>query len=241
MTLRTNDIGQPIGYALPDWQGALPPPETKMVGRYCRVEPLIPAEHGADLFQAFSEDSQGRLWTYMASGPFTSEAQFTDWLKSVSGQQDPMFHAIVDNTTSKALGLCAFMRIKPAAGVIEVGSITFAPALQQTTMATEAMFLMMSRVFDELGYRRYEWKCDALNEASRKAAKRLGFKYEGTFAQALVYKGRNRDTAWFAILDKQWPRLKRAYLQWLEPANFSPDGIQKQALSRLLNAADQEN
>lgn len=239
MTARTNEFGQPIGSALPDWQGALLPPATKMIGRHCRVEPLIPTLHGTGLYQAFSEDREGKLWTYMASGPFKSEDQFLAWVEPISGQRDPLFHAIVDNKTNKALGLCAFLRLKPAVGVIEVGSITFAPALQQTVMATEAMFLMMSRIFDELGYRRYEWKCDALNEASRKAATRLGFKFEGIFAQALVYKGRNRDTAWFSILDSQWPQLKRAYLQWLAPANFGADGIQKQTLSSLINAPGQ--
>jgi RimJ/RimL family protein N-acetyltransferase len=237
MSARTNEFGQPIGSALPDWRGALTPPRTTMTGRYCRVEPLIPATHGADLFQAFREDRQGRLWTYMASGPFKSEDQFMSWIETASNQQDPLFHAIVDNNTDRALGLCAFMRIKPAVGVIEVGSITFAPALQQSIMATEAMFLMMCRVFDELGYRRYEWKCDTLNEASQKAAKRLGFSFEGIFAQALVYKGRNRDTAWFAMLDHQWPQLKRAFLQWLDPANFDTDGSQKQKLGNLLNTS----
>ncbi len=212
-----------------------------MTGRYCRVEGLNPALHGAGLFEAFSEDRDGRLWTYMASGPFRTEAQFMTWLEHASSSEDPLFHAIVDNTTDHALGLCAFMRIKPAFGAIEVGSITFAPALQQTVMATEAMYLMMSRVFDELGYRRYEWKCDALNEPSRNAATRLGFSFEGTFAQALVYKGRNRDTAWFAMLDNQWPALKRGYLQWLDPANFSASGIQKQGLHSLLTLSAQQN
>jgi len=212
-----------------------------MLGRYCRVEPLQPVLHGAGLFEAFSEDSEGRLWTYMASGPFRTEAQFMMWLEEAGNSEDPLFHAIVDKATDQALGLCAFLRIKPAVGVIEVGSITFAPALQQTVMATEAMYLMMSRVFDDLGYRRYEWKCDALNEPSRNAATRLGFSFEGTFAQAMVYKGRNRDTAWFATLDKQWPQLKRAYLQWLDPANFGTDGMQKTTLSSLLKASEQKN
>ena len=241
MTSQKNEFGQPIGFALPDWQGALTPPETRMIGHHCRVEPLIPALHGTGLFQAFSADPEGKLWTYMASGPFRSEDQFMAWIETADADQDSLFHAIVDNTTEQALGLCAFLRIKPAVGVIEVGNITFAPALQQTIMATEAMFLMISRVFDELGYRRYEWKCDALNDASRKAATRLGFTYEGTFAQALVYKNRTRDTAWFAMLDSQWPQLKRAYLQWLNPANFDAGGTQKQTLSSLLNGSDQQN
>ncbi|XOV85782.1 MAG: GNAT family N-acetyltransferase [bacterium] len=238
MTSQTNEFGQPVGPALPHWQGACLPPRTTMSGRLCRVEPLQTEIHATDLFRAFSKDTQGRLWTYMSYGPFATQAQFTAWVDAASRQTDPLFHAIVDETTGKALGLCAFLRIKPDVGVIEVGSITFAPELQQTAMATEAMFLMMSRVFDELGYRRYEWKCDALNAPSRQAAVRLGFTFEGTFAQAAVYKGRSRDTAWYAMLDHQWPALKTAYLKWLDPKNFDARGVQIDKLNSLLTRAD---
>lgn len=207
-----------------------------MVGRFCRLEPLDAARHCDDLYAAFSDDSEGQLWTYMAVGPFESLDQFQRWIETVSASADPLFYAIVDTVSGKALGLSAFMRIKPDVGVIEVGSISYSPRLQKTPQATEAMFLMMSRVFDELGYRRYEWKCDSLNAASRRAAQRLGFSYEGIFAQALVYKGRNRDTAWYALLDRDWPALKKAYLAWLDPRNFDAALQQKVKLQDFIVA-----
>jgi len=146
---------------------------------------------------------------------------------------DPLFHAVIDRKSNKALGLASYLRIDPPAGVIEVGHIHFSPALQGTAMATEAMYLMMHRVFDELGYRRYEWKCNALNKASCRAAERLGFTFEGIFRQATIVKGRNRDTAWFSILDSEWPRAKAAFQAWLDPANFDVEGKQKRGLAEL--------
>jgi RimJ/RimL family protein N-acetyltransferase len=155
----------------------------------------------------------------------------------VAKADDPLFHSIVDAKTGKAVGVATFMRIDRANGVIEVGNINYSPLLQRTPAATEAMFLMMARVFDELKYRRYEWKCDSLNAPSRAAALRLGFQYEGLFRQAVIYKGRNRDTTWFSIVDGEWPRLKRAYEQWLAPENFDGEGRQKRGLSELIQAA----
>jgi RimJ/RimL family protein N-acetyltransferase len=208
-----------------------------MVGRYCRVEALEPGRHAADLFAANGLDKDGRNWTYLFQEPFADLDSYRQWLEQVAQGDDPLFHAIVDLKTGKAVGVATFMRIDRANGVIEVGNINYSPLLQRTPAATEAMFLMMARVFDELGYRRYEWKCDSLNAPSRAAAWRLGFQYEGLFRQAVIYKGRNRDTTWFSIIDAEWPRLKRAYQRWLAPANFDAAGKQRQSLADLIKAA----
>jgi RimJ/RimL family protein N-acetyltransferase len=208
-----------------------------MVGRFCRVEALDPKRHAADLFAANSLDKDGRNWTYLFQEPFAELASYSQWLEQVARGDDPLFHTIVDLKTGKAVGVATFMRIDRANGVIEVGNINYSPLLQRTPAATEAMFLMMVRVFDELGYRRYEWKCDSLNAPSRAAALRLGFQYEGLFRQAVIYKGRNRDTTWFSIIDAEWPRLKRAYQQWLAPENFDGEGRQRRGLADLIEAA----
>ncbi len=205
-----------------------------MEGRFCRVERLNSNAHLDDLYDAYSDDREGVLWTYMTVGPFDSKEGFRAWLESVCEAGDPLFHAIVDLSTGRAVGVAAYMRIQPDVGVIEVGNITFSPRLQKTPQATEAMFLMMRRVFDELGYRRYEWKCDALNAASRRSAERLGFSFDGVFEQAIVYKGRNRDTAWYSILDRDWLVLRDAYIGWLDPGNFDGQGLQKRALKHYL-------
>ncbi len=229
----TNHLGQPIGFAVPDWAPAPLPPRTAMAGRWCRVEPLDVARHAGDLFAAYSEDVEGRIWTYMGYGPFASLPEFEAWMAAACLGDDPLFHAIVEAASGRALGVASYLRAQPEVGVIEVGHINYAPPLQRRAAATEAMFLMMARVFEELGYRRYEWKCDALNDASRRAAERLGFVFEGVFRQATMYKGRNRDTAWYAITDRDWPALKRAYEAWLDPANFDAAGRQKARLSEL--------
>jgi len=208
-----------------------------MVGRFCRVEPLDAERHAADLFAANQLDAEGRNWTYLFQEPFRDLQSYRAWLEQVAKADDPLFHSIVDAKTGKAVGVATFMRIDRANGVIEVGNINYSPLLQRTPAATEAMFLMMARVFDELKYRRYEWKCDSLNAPSRAAALRLGFQYEGLFRQAVIYKGRNRDTTWFSMVDSEWPRLKRAYEQWLAPENFDGEGRQKRGLSELIQAA----
>ena len=230
----TNHLGQPVGFAVPDWVPARLPPRTPMAGRWCRVEPLDPARHGAELFAAYAEDREGRIWTYMGYGPFETRAEFEAWMAATCLGEDPLFHAIVEAASGRALGLASYLRVEPETGTIEVGHINYAPPLQRTAAATEAMVLMMARVFEELGYRRYEWKCDALNEASRRAAERLGFVFEGVFRQATLVKGRNRDTAWYAVTDRDWPALKRAYEAWLAPVNFGAQGRQKARLSELL-------
>lgn len=208
-----------------------------MVGRHVRLEPLEAARHAADLFAAFAAEPSGRHFTYLSVEPFDDAGALAAWIETSCRGDDPLFHAIVERTTGRALGVAAFLRIDPAAGSIEVGHINLAPALQRTAGATEAMYLMMGRAFDELGYRRYEWKCDALNAPSRRAALRLGFTYEGIFRQATVYKGRNRDTAWYAIIDREWPALAAAHARWLDPANFDPAGRQRESLSALTRDA----
>ncbi len=233
MTQHFNALGQPIGFPLPAWQARPRPPRSAMAGRYCRVEPLDPGRHAADLHAANGEDRDGRNWTYLPYGPYAALDDYRRWTETASRADDPLVHAIVDRQSGRAVGVASYMRIDPAVGVIEVGGINYAPPLQRKPAATEAMYLMMRRVFDELGYRRYEWKCDSLNAPSRAAAERLGFRYEGTFRQATVYKQRSRDTAWFSIIDSEWPGVKRAFERWLDPGNFDAEGRQKRRLSEL--------
>lgn len=237
MSTRRNDLGQELGDPVPGWSARPRPPRTPMAGRYCRVEPIDPARHAAALHAANAQNTDAGMWTYMAYGPFASLEDYKAWIAAACLGDDPLFHAIVDTASGKAVGVASYLRIDPANGVIEVGHIAYAPALQKTMAATEAMYLMMQRVFDELGYRRYEWKCDALNAPSRAAAERLGFGYEGTFRQAVVYKGRNRDTAWYAITDKDWPGIKAGFEAWLAPENFDEAGRQRRSLRDIRKAA----
>ncbi len=232
-----NNLGQSIGFPIADWTSCLQPTKAALVGRCCTAEPIDPDRHAADLHQANCKDLDARIWTYLAYGPFDNQNEYTDWINQQCLGDDPVFYAIIDNDSNKAVGVASYLRLQPEVGVIEVGHINFSPELQKTVAATEAMFLMMNHVFDDLGYRRYEWKCDALNELSRRAASRLGFTYEGIFRQATMYKGRNRDTAWFAMIDQEWPALKQAFVQWLDPGNFGQDGAQKEQLSKLTQAA----
>lgn len=230
MTNHTNELGQPIGFPLPGWTARRRPQRVVMTGRTCRIEPLDRARHAADLFAAYAAEPTGRDWTYLTEGPFANEADLGRWAEGLSAKDDPLFFAIVEAPTGKAAGVASYRRIDPAPGVIEVGGIHYAPALQGSVAATEAMYLMMRHVFADLGYRRYEWKCDALNERSRAAAERLGFRYEGLFRQATVYRARNRDTAWFAVVDGEWPALRARFERWLDPANFDARGRQRKRL-----------
>jgi RimJ/RimL family protein N-acetyltransferase len=232
-----NTLGQPIGFPLPGWTERQRPPRTSITGRYCTVEALDPERHAAQLFEANSDDRDGRNWTYLPYGPFATLAAYHEWGETVSHADDPLFYAIMDNASGAAVGVASLMRIDPKPGVIEVGGINYSPRLQRQPAATEAMYLLMRRVFDELGYRRYEWKCDSLNAPSRAAAARLGFQYEGLFRQATVYKGRNRDTAWFSILDREWPALRDAFEAWLDAANFGAEGRQRKSLASFRSAA----
>jgi len=193
---------------------------------------------GEEFFNAYLKNYDYSDWTYLQDGPFDSIEEFECWLKQAITGNDPVFYAIIDLKTEKAAGICAYLRIQPLVGVIELGKIHFSPLLKKTTMATEAMYLMMRRAFDELCYRRCEWKCDTLNAASRKTALRLGFTFEGIFRQALVYKGRNRDTAWYSVVDKNWPKLKKSFEIWLRPENFNSQGEQQKSLSEIRNNLD---
>lgn len=227
-----NPLGQPIGEPVPNWSSRERPPRTVMQGRLVRLEPLDAERHGNDLYLAQAEDKDGRNWTYLFQEPPKDLAAFKTWLAEIEAKDDPLPFAIVDQQTHRAVGYATYLRIDPAMGVIEVGNINFSPRLQQKPNATEAMFLMMKRVFDELGYRRYEWKCDSLNAASRRAALRLGFTFEGIFRQAVVYKGRNRDTAWYSIIDKEWPAIWAEFNAWLDPGNFDEKGQQRRPLNQ---------
>ena len=230
MTQRINEHGQPVGADVEGWVARPRPPLTALEGAYADVVPLRAADHGDALFAAFKTDKSGAMWTYMPNGPFDQRADFDRFLSEAETSTDPLFYAIINKSTDRAEGFASYLRIKPAVGVIEVGFIAMSPLLQKTRVATEAMFLMMSHVFDDLGYRRFEWKCDTLNGPSKKAARRFGFTYDGLFSQATIYKGRNRDTAWFSILDRDWPQVKAGFQTWLEPGNFDADGMQRTAL-----------
>ena len=225
-----NQYQQPVGHALANWTPPAWPSRDTMLGHYCRLESLDAAVHGDALYQAISSQPDDASWTYMPYGPFKSREDYQLWLNKVCGQSDPQFYAIVDRATERPLGVVAYLRITPASGSIEVGHIHYSPALRRSRLATEAMLLMMQHAF-QLGYRRYEWKCDTLNGPSRAAALRYGFTFEGIFRQATVVKGRNRDTAWHSIIDRDWPAIEAAYQRWLEPSNFDEQGRQKAKLN----------
>jgi RimJ/RimL family protein N-acetyltransferase len=200
-------------------------------GRWMWLEPLHAAKHGPALWESFRDsDPHGHVWTWMPYGPWESYDAFDAWLKEKEQARDPWFYAYVDRASGKPRGMGSFMRCDAPNGVIEIGNIWFSPSLQKTREATEAIYLMIRHCFDDLGVRRLEWKCDAFNEFSRKAALRFGFQYEGIFRQHMIIKGRNRDTAWYAMLDKDWHRVRDAFETWLKPENFDPEGRQKAKL-----------
>ncbi|MCP3969962.1 MAG: GNAT family N-acetyltransferase [Rhodobacteraceae bacterium] len=214
---------------LSDWPAPRWPDAEALEGRYARLE-LLGTGHAGALHAANAESDA--IWDYMPYGPFADAESYAGWVRGCTLAPDPRFHAIYDREAGQWGGVASFLRITPGVGVIEVGHINFAPRLQRTRAATEAMYLMMRWAFDA-GYRRYEWKCDARNAGSRRAAERLGLSFEGVFRQAAIVKGRNRDTAWFAATDKGWPALQAAFETWLDPANFDIGGHQRQRLSDL--------
>lgn len=219
-----------FGAPVPGWTPPARPANEVLEGRYVRLEPLSAQTHAAFLYTSYVGNDA--VWDYLPYGPFSSAALYHKWVREMSERPDPYFLAIKDLETGQYGGVASYLRIDPDAGSIEVGHINLSPQLQRTRAATEAMFLMMQWAFDA-GYRRYEWKCDALNMPSRRAAQRLGLSYEGIFRQATVYKGRNRDTAWFAAIDAEWPALREAYSVWLNPANFNAAGLQAERLADL--------
>jgi len=234
--MRHNDFGQPIGDPVAGWRSPDVPHRIEMEGRYCRLAPLDAHQHTKSLWDAYSAEAEPRNWTYLYHGPYHTLDEFEAWVRDAASTTDPLFFAVIDRPSAHAVGVAAYLRVAPAAGSIEVGHINFSPLLQRTPAATEAMYLMMRHAF-AIGYRRYEWKCDALNAPSRAAAERLGLTFEGVFRQATVYKGRNRDTAWYAAIDQEWPALEQAFETWLSPDNFAVDGRQRRRLSELTRQA----
>ena len=228
-----------LGVPVPNWVPPTSPDQMQwkdeMQGRYVRLEQLKAARHCTDLFMAFAADTKNQIWDYLPYGPFASAADLASWMHATCAGSDPYFFAIVDQASNRAVGVASYLRIDPDSGSIEVGHINFAPVLQSTIGATEAMYLMMRWAFIT-GYRRYEWKCNALNLKSRRAAQRLGLSYEGVFRQATICKGRNRDTAWFAAIDAEWPFLQIALENWLQAENFDAAGQQKRSLSLMTEA-----
>jgi RimJ/RimL family protein N-acetyltransferase len=227
--------GLPIG-ARVDTVSAEYPQRVALAGRRVRLEPLDPAAHGDSLYEALQGPENDHLWLYLFAGPFADRAAFDRYLRAIATEEGVLYFAIVDQATGNAVGHAAYMRIYPQDRTIEVGGVLFSPGLQRSAAATEAMYLMAEYAFERLRNRRYEWKCNALNAPSRRAAQRLGFTYESVFRQHLIVKGRNRDTAWFSMLDSEWPARKAAFQQWLDPENFDADGRQKTALSTLNRA-----
>lgn len=224
--------GDPVGPRVEGWTPRLRPPREAMIGRRTSLVPLD-VRHAPELFAAYAEDAPGRVWTYLGAGPFADMAAFDGFVARQVPSEDPLFFAIIDHASGKPVGFASFMRVDPVAGVAEIGWVAWSPRLQRTTLASEAIYLMMARIFDELGYRRCEWKCDALNAPSMRAARRFGFVYEGTFRQATIVKGRSRDTAWFSVIDGEWPRLRSAFEAWLDPANFDATGRQLRRLEDI--------
>ena len=233
MSARHNDYGQSIGPLVPEWTPRSQPPRRPIVGRYCVLEPLDAARHADDLYTAYAMAPDDRDWTYLFVERPADVASTRAYIERAAQGADPMHFAVIDLQSGRAVGTLALMRIDPAHGTIEVGVVVFSPLLKQTPMSTEAQYLLMKLAFDELGYRRYEWKCDSCNEPSKRAAARLGFQFEGIFRQAIVYKGRSRDTAWFSVVDSEWPALRTAFERWLAPENFDAQGRQRMALDRF--------
>jgi len=227
-----NDYGQAVGLPVASWQGAPFPPREVLHGTTVRLEPLDADRHAESLWAAMQLPGAERNWTYVSYGPFATLADYRDWLAQMAAQQDPLFYVAIDVASGEALGVASYLRIDPANGSIEVGHLNFSPRMQRSRAATEMMYLMMANAF-ALGYRRYEWKCNALNKPSWQAALRFGFQFEGLFRQVRVDRGRNRDTAWFSILDNEWPVLRAAFETWLAPDNFDAAGGQRRALSTL--------
>jgi RimJ/RimL family protein N-acetyltransferase len=225
---KKNQFGQMLGNLVENWTFRQRPTQSSIRGQYCILEPIEISKHASKLFDAISIDNQGESWTYLPYGPFDTLSDFVDWLTLTLSENDTLLYAILDVETEQPIGISGYLRITPEHGVIEIGHLHFSKLLKRTPLATEAIYLMIQHAFDELGYRRCEWKCNALNEPSRVAAERFGFKFEGIFRQNFVFKNHNRDTAWFSIIDNEWPVLKEKFQKWLHSSNF--DDVGKQIL-----------
>lgn len=226
----------PTGETLPNWEIPPVPERAVLNGKYCRLEPLQAIRHAADLHREFSPDAAAKNWTYLPYGPFSTEQSYREWVEEKESLADPLLFAVVPLETETPAGVTGFLRFSPENGCIEIGHIHFAECLKCTPTATEAIALMLRHAF-ALGYRRCEWKCDSLNAASRRAALRYGFTFEGVFRKHVIYKGRNRDTAWYSIVDTDWEKLVPAFDRWLAPSNFDGNGIQRERLSELTSSA----
>ena len=229
--MKTNEFGQVIGEAVPGFTPGGLPTATSIEGRYTRLEKLKES-HKEALYAVYGPDTPAQMWTYLAGSSVVNEVEWDELFERLLRDSSKFYYVILDKNTQKALGTFALMRLDTANRVVEIGSVTYLPELQRTRIATEAQYLMARYVFEEMGYRRYEWKCDALNEPSKCAAKRLGFTYEGRFRQAVVYKGRTRDTDWYSMIDQEWPKLKKRFEKWLLPENFNEEGVQYRSLSQ---------
>ena len=229
-----NQIKLPIGEAVPEWTTKQLPQKTKMQGRYCCLYPLDLKKHSIPLYEAFCKDKDNLNWTYLPYGPFENYEDFKKWLGDFCLTKDPFFFVVVKKDT--VVGLASYLRIKPEVGVIEIGHIHFSPLLQKTRASVETIYLMMRRVFDEMGYRRFEWKCDSLNKRSCEAAKKFGFQFEGIFRQLTIYKGRNRDTAWFSVINKDWGKIKQNFERWLSAENFDEKNKPSLSLRYLMDS-----
>ena len=218
-----------LGFAV-KFKKAKLPSKKKLIGKYCFLEPINIRKHSKDLYKNYSLDKKNVIWAYLPYGPFKSHGSFKKWLKSFCLNKDPFFYAIYSKKHNQYCGMASYLRITPEHGSIEVGHINYSPILQNTTEGTETMYLMMKNAFEVLGNRRYEWKCNNLNSASKYAAERLGFKFEGIFRQMFIFKGRNRDTAWYSIIDKEWPNYKKKYLFYLKKFNFTKTNRQRKRL-----------
>ena len=218
-----------LGFAV-KFKKAKLPSKKKLIGKYCFLEPINIRKHSKDLYKNYSLDKKNVIWTYLPYGPFKSHGSFKKWLKSFCLNKDPFFYAIYSKKHNQYCGMASYLRITPEHGSIEVGHINYSPILQNTTEGTETMYLMMKNAFEVLGNRRYEWKCNNLNSASKYAAERLGFKFEGIFRQMFIFKGSNRDTAWYSIIDKEWPNYKKKYLSYLKKSNFTKVNRQRKKL-----------
>jgi RimJ/RimL family protein N-acetyltransferase len=222
------DPARPLGDPLPGWRPSSRPDREPLRGAYVTLRPVDPSGDAESLFDWSGDPA---IWTYLPYGPYSAADELRAMLEQVAGSEDPFHYAIVPVTSGRPEGMCSYLRITPGNGVIEIGHIWFGTPLQRTTAATEAIYLLAANAFDTLGYRRLEWKCNALNAGSRRAAERFGFVFEGVFEQHMVVKGRNRDTAWYAITDKRWPAVRAGFEVWLGQSNFDGDGRQLRPLT----------
>lgn len=228
-----NEFNQIVGYPISNWQAAKRPANECLYGKYCYLEPVDVNKHATNLYEALAIDNAGESWTYLPYGPFNTQIDFKTWLQTVTSEKDIFLYAILNIHTQLPMGLAGYMRITPEHGVIEIGHVHFSNLMKRTPAATEAIYLLLDHAFETLTYRRCEWKCNALNQASRDAAERFGFTFEGTFRQHFVFKNRNRDTTWFSMLDSEWPAIKAKFQTWLHPANFDAQGRQRLSLRHI--------